>query len=231
MKVYHGSYTEIETIDLSKGELQRDFGRGFYVTKLREQAEYWAKRKSNLKKTKGIVTEFTFYESTFSSDYYKLLRFEDYSEEWLDFVILNRKNDLLNNVHNYDIVEGPVADDAIATRIILFLKGGISKNDFLEDLRFKHAISHQIAFCTEKSLAMLTKSWNKVDLNEFSIDEAIAQSLVVDFEINEQQAIDIYFSSETYKQLINEATQLYKKSWIEIYELLLSELKLKPNKG
>lgn len=231
MKVYHGSYTEIETIDLSKGELQRDFGRGFYVTKLREQAEYWAKRKSNLKKTKGIVTEFTFYESTFSSDYYKLLRFEDYSEEWLDFVILNRKNDLLNNVHNYDIVEGPVADDAIATRIILFLKGGISKNDFLEDLRFKHAISHQIAFCTEKSLAMLTKSWNKVDLNEFSIDEAIAQSLVVDFEINEQQAIDIYFSSETYKQLINEATKLYKKSWIEIYELLLSELKLKPNKG
>lgn len=31
MKVYHGSYTEIETIDLSKGEVQRDFGRGFYV--------------------------------------------------------------------------------------------------------------------------------------------------------------------------------------------------------
>lgn len=230
MKVYHGSYTEIETIDLSKGELQRDFGRGFYVTKLREQAEYWAKRKSNLKKTKGIVTEFTFYESAFASDYYKLLRFEDYSEEWLDFVILNRKNDLLNNVHNYDIVEGPVADDAIATRIILFLKGGISKNDFLEDLRFKHAISHQIAFCTEKSLAMLTKSWNKVDLNEFSIDETIAQSLLVDFEINEQQAIDIYFSSETYKKLINEATKLYEKSWIEIYELLLAELKLKPNK-
>lgn len=44
MKVYHGSYTEIETIDLTKGELQRDFGRGFYVTKLREQAEYWGTR-------------------------------------------------------------------------------------------------------------------------------------------------------------------------------------------
>lgn len=230
MKVYHGSYTEIETIDLSKGELQRDFGRGFYVTKLREQAEYWAARKGNTNKTNGVVTEFTFYESAFATDYYKTLRFEDYTEEWLDFVILNRKNDLQNNAHDYDIVEGPVADDAIATRIILFIKGGISKSDFIEDLRFKHALSHQIAFCTEKSLAMLTKSWNKVDLNEFTIDETITQSLVVDFELSEQQAIDLYFQSETYKQLIDETTKLHEKPWTDIYQLLLAELNLKQNK-
>jgi hypothetical protein len=55
MIVYHGSYTEIDTIDLSKGELQRDFGRGFYVTKLREQAEYWANRKGNFNKTNGCI--------------------------------------------------------------------------------------------------------------------------------------------------------------------------------
>jgi hypothetical protein len=230
MKVYHGSYTEIETIELSKGELQRDFGRGFYVTKLHKQAEYWANRKGNFNKTKGCVTEFTFYESAFTTDYYKTLRFEDYTEEWLDFVILNRKNDLQNNAHDYDIVEGPVADDAIATRIVLFLKGGISKTDFIEDLRFKHALSHQIAFCTEKSLAMLTKSWNKVDLNEFTIDETITQSLVVDFNLSEQQALDLYFLSETYEQLIDETTKLHEKPWVDIYQLLLTELNLKPNK-
>lgn len=230
MKVYHGSYTEIETIDLSKGELQRDFGLGFYVTKLREQAEYWATRKGNFNKTNGVITEFTFYESAFATDYYKTLRFKDYTEEWLDFVILNRQNDLLNNAHDYDIVEGPVADDAIATRIVLFLKGGISKANFIEDLRFKHALSHQIAFCTEKSLAMLTKSWNKVDLNEFTIDETITQSLVVDFELSEQQSIDLYFQSETYKQLIDKTTKLHEKPWTDIYQLLLTELNLKPNK-
>jgi len=230
MKVYHGSYTEIETIDLSKGELQRDFGRGFYVTKLREQAEYWATRKGNFNETNGVITEFIFYESAFATDYYKTLRFEDYTEEWLDFVILNRKNDLQNNAHDYDIIEGPVADDAIATRIVLFLKGGISKADFIEDLRFKHALSHQIAFCTEKSLAMLTKSWNKVDLNEFTIDEAITQSLVVDFDLSEQEAIDLYFQSETYKQLIEETTKLHEKPWTDIYQLLLAELNLNPNK-
>ena len=153
-----------------------------------------------------------------------------YNEEWLDFVILNRKNDLLNNAHDYDIVEGFVADDTIATRIVLFLKGGISKADFIEDLRFKHALSHQIAFCTEKSLAMLTKSWNKVDLNEFTIDETITQSLVVAFELSEQQAIDFYFQSETYKQLIDETTKLYEKPWTDIYQLLLTETGLKTKK-
>ncbi|HRO76792.1 MAG TPA: DUF3990 domain-containing protein [Crocinitomicaceae bacterium] len=230
MKVYHGSYTEIETIDLSKGELQRDFGRGFYVTNLREQAEYWAIRKGNFNKTNGVVTEFTFYESAFATDYYKTLRFEDYTEEWLDFVIFNRKNSSLNNVHDYDIVEGPVADDAIATRIALYLESGISKVDFIEELRFKHTLSHQVAFCTEKSLVMLKKSWSKVDLNEFTIDETITQSLIVDFELSEQQAIDLYFQSETYKQLIDETTKLHEKQWTEIYQLLLDELNLKSNK-
>jgi len=29
MKVYHGSYIKIDEINLTKGELNRDFGRGF----------------------------------------------------------------------------------------------------------------------------------------------------------------------------------------------------------
>ncbi|MDR2970032.1 MAG: DUF3990 domain-containing protein [Tannerellaceae bacterium] len=41
-KVYHGSYTAIEKIDLSMGGMQRDFGRGFYVTNLLELAKIWA---------------------------------------------------------------------------------------------------------------------------------------------------------------------------------------------
>lgn len=227
MKVFHGSYAEINEIDLTKSEVQRDFGRAFYVTKIQEQAKFWADRKGSRNNTSGFITEFTFYESAFATNYFKTLRFENYSEEWLDFVIQNRKNDKESNIHNYDIVEGPVADDAIATRIVLYLKGGISKLDFLEDLRFKHSISHQIAFCTEKSLAMLTKSWNKIDLKEFTIDESILQSLIVDFNLTEEQAIDLYFQSNTYSNLIDEATKLFEVDWTEIYKLLCSELNLK----
>jgi hypothetical protein len=42
MIVYHRSYVEINEVDLSKCEDHRDFGRGFYVTKFRSQAEEWA---------------------------------------------------------------------------------------------------------------------------------------------------------------------------------------------
>ena len=224
MKVYHGSYTKIDEIDLTKGELNRDFGRGFYVTNLYEQAEFWAKRKGKKHKNSGTITEFTFLESAFVSDYLKTLQFGDYSEEWLDFVVKNRQNDTDKNLHDYDIVEGPVANDDIATRIIFYLEGGITKIEFLEELKFKHSISHQIAFCTQKSLQMIKKAFNKVDLSEMTIDDAIIQSLIVDFEIADIQAIDLYFNSKTYSNLIDESSEFYKKTWQEIYAILKKEL-------
>ena len=38
MKVYHGSYTRIESVDLSQAEANKDFGKGFYVTGIRKHA-------------------------------------------------------------------------------------------------------------------------------------------------------------------------------------------------
>ena len=63
------------------------------------------------------------------------------------------------------------------------------------------------------------------------IDDAITQSLVNEFEISEQQAIDIYFQSKTYGRLIDENTELYKKTWQEIYEFLKTELKYQKRKN
>jgi hypothetical protein len=58
-----GSYAKIEEIDLSKGQLLRDFGQGFYVTKFYHQAETWAKRIGEKYGTKGFVTEFVYFDS------------------------------------------------------------------------------------------------------------------------------------------------------------------------
>jgi len=229
MTLYHGSYVEISEIDLSQSELNRDFGIGFYVTKLREQAEYWATRKGRQHKTEGFVTEFQFSELAFTSYKMNVLRFTNYTEEWLDFVVMNRTSESLENLHDYDIVEGPVADDDIATRITIYLQGKIPKDEFLEELKFKHTASHQIAFCTHKSLQMLKKSFSEADLNEITIDDAIVQSLIVDFEMDKQQAIDTYFNSRTFTQLADEATKLYEKPWQEIYGMLKSELSRKEN--
>ena len=226
MKVYHGSYTEIIEIDLSKSAINRDFGRGFYVTKLQEQAEYWATRKGRQNKTNGVVTEFQFSDAAYTSYGMNVLQFNDYSEEWLDFVVMNRASESPDNLHDYDIIEGPVANDDIATRITFYLEGGITKAEFLEELKFKHSVSHQIALCTHKSLQMIKKAFSKADLKEMTIDDAITQSLVVDFGMTEQQAIDTYFLSETYGELTDETTKYYEKSWQEIYDFLKNELSL-----
>ncbi|GHT57082.1 hypothetical protein AGMMS49982_24110 [Bacteroidia bacterium] len=222
MKVYHGSYILIDKIDLAKCKPRKDFGRGFYVTNIFEQADFWAKRIGKDNDTEGFVTEFDFDEDAFEDSDLQVLRFDEYSEAWLDFVVSNRKKG--SKAHDFDIVEGPVADDDITQRIDDYLDGIISKTDFLEELKF-HRPTHQIALCTIESLQML--EYIKKKKRTSNIDDTITQSLVADFNMPVNQAIDVYFESKTYKQLIDEKTELCNKSWEEIYKLLLTELNLK----
>ena len=223
MKVYHGSYTEIDRIDLSKCKPRKDFGRGFYVTKYFEQAEFWAKRVGKDHNSEGFISEFEFDEFTYNDDDLQILRFDGYNEAWLDFVIANR-SETRGNKHAYDIVEGPVANDDIAQRIWIYLRGEISKKDFLEELKF-HRPTHQICFCTVESLQMLTRTFKKAESEIVNIDDAITQALIVELGMTEKDAIDLYFSSLTYKQLVDETTGLYQKPWTTVYQQLLQEIK------
>ena len=225
MILYHGSYTEISVIDLKKSKPYKDFGRAFYLTKYYEQAEIWAKRLAGEYKKEGVVTEFEFDEYAYEDESLKVLKFDEYDEQWLDFIVFNRSK--RNPTHEYDIVEGPVADDDVTQRIETYLEGKITKAEFLNELKY-HKPTHQIAFCTLESLQML----EKVKKNKFvnDIDDAITQSLVTEFDISEQQAIDIYFQSKTYGKLIDENTALYQKTWQEIYELLKAESKFPKRK-
>lgn len=42
MTLFHGSYVSVKTPLVKLGRKKVDFGQGFYLTKLREQAESWA---------------------------------------------------------------------------------------------------------------------------------------------------------------------------------------------
>ncbi|MDR1581903.1 MAG: DUF3990 domain-containing protein [Prevotellaceae bacterium] len=226
MIVYHGSYILVEEIDLAKCQPGKDFGRGFYVTKIRSQAEYWAQRIGRENHTTGVVTEFDFHEYAWNDNELKALRFDDYCEEWLDFIVLNRANESLEQAHDYDIVEGPVADDKITRRIFAYLNGTVSRADFLEELKF-FSYTHQIALCTAGALQMIERKVDRSELIIDDIDQAITEALVIDYRMTEEKALDIYLESQTYRALIDEATGLYQKPWTEIYQLLLHELKLK----
>ena len=204
MIVYHGSYIEIKQIDLSKCEPHRDFGQGFYVTKFKHHAENWAKRKSRFKHS-GFVSEYEFYYSALVTRKCKIKQFEDYNEDWLDFVVLNRNDRNPIPAHDYDIVEGPVADDKVQNRI--------HKEE-----------THQICFCTVASLQFLKQPNNGKIVSKFlHIGEPVVEKLVRDFRFDEKTATDKFFSSTIFSMLADTSNKLYERDWNEIYDLLLSE--------
>lgn len=223
MDVYHGSYTQIDKIDLSKGQLNRDFGQGFYVTKFRKHAVSWSEIIGRKHDTKGVVTDFLYYDTAFTERLCKVKHFEKYDEEWLDFIVLNRNPFSLNPAHNYDIVEGPVADDKVQYRLTKFLQGKIEKSTFLKELTY-HETTHQICFCTMRSLLCLDHKNKTFALNVADISEIILSALMIDKKCDEETASELFYNSELFILLSDESSNLHKKSGQEIYELLLKEL-------
>jgi hypothetical protein len=204
---------------------RKDFGKGFYVTNIRSQAEIWAKRIGADNNSEGVVTEFIFYENAFIDGTYRVLRFDKYDEKWLDFVTLNRRKDSPIPAHNYDIVEGPVADDRISENITRYIKGKIPKEKFLSMLS-REEPTHQICFCTVDSLLMLElkDNSNDIDYEVSEIGGKIMGQLLLDFNFDEEKAADLFFSSFVFGTLSEKSTEFYLKTWQEIYELLKQEL-------
>jgi len=76
----------------------------------------------------------------------KVKIFDSYNEEWLDFIIANRKG---LKVEKFDAVEGGVANDKIFRTLELYFNDDITKADALKQLRFEK-INHQICFLNQK---------------------------------------------------------------------------------
>ena len=80
-----------------------------------------------------------------------MLKFEKMTEEWLDFIAAFR----FERAHDYDIVEGPMADDTIFNYVQGFIDGKYSRAAFWELAKFKYP-THQISFHTLSALDFLT---------------------------------------------------------------------------
>ena len=80
----------------------------------------------------------------------KIKVFKEMNDEWLEFVVDCRRG----IKHDYDIVEGAMADDTIWDYIEDYVAGNISKAAFWELIKFKY-LTHQIVFCTENALKTL----------------------------------------------------------------------------
>ncbi len=148
MRVYHGSYVAVTNPDLIHSRENVDFGKGFYTTPIYEQAEQWAKRFRKQNKT-GIVSEYSFDDSSLLD--IKVLTFESYSEDWLDFILQCRT---CKDATDYDIVIGGVANDRVFNTVELYFDGLIDKAEAIKRLVYEET-NLQITFRTEAALSKL----------------------------------------------------------------------------
>lgn len=81
MILYHGSYSAIEHPDISFSRDYVDFGKGFYTTPIKEQAEKWCQRFIR-KNKKGVVSKYVLDDSIINK--LKVLEFVAYDDKWLD---------------------------------------------------------------------------------------------------------------------------------------------------
>ncbi len=141
--LYHGSKVEVVYPEIRITKYTKDFSWGFYCTNDYKQAYRWADRRSE----NGVINMYKYIENPKLN----ILRFSEMTDEWLDFIARCRKGEL----HSYDIVEGPMADDTIWDFVNGFMSGKISRNVFWEYAKFRYP-THQISFHTVNALRCLT---------------------------------------------------------------------------
>lgn len=137
MRLYHASTMAVEHPDVEHSRPNLDFGRGFYMTAMRDQAVRYAERFTRRGKP-AFVSEYELDEEVKD---FVVKRFEDYDEEWLDYVAVCRHGGTPEQ--KYDAVEGGVANDKVFNTVDLYFAGVITKSEALGRLKYERP-NHQI---------------------------------------------------------------------------------------
>jgi hypothetical protein len=152
MILFHGSTQVVKQPNLKYCRKNTDFGKGFYTTTSKEQAEQWCsilqKRNKNSSK---IVSTFEFDDQLLKDNSFIVRDFNGVSEKWLDFIYANRNG---YKTEFFDIVLGPVANDSLYATLQIFEQGIITKEQAIERLK-THTLIDQISFHSPKALETL----------------------------------------------------------------------------
>ena len=145
MILYHGSYKAIEKPDLSFSRAKTDFGKGFYLTPLKTQAESWARRFVRERGAAVLsVYEFLPHAGTLPPDI-RVLEFDTYDLEWLHFITACRLGQSVDT--EWDLVIGGVANDKVFDTLQLFFDKLIGAEEAIGRLRYDKP---NIQYCFKK---------------------------------------------------------------------------------
>ena len=155
MILYHGTNMDFGVIDLSKSSPFKDFGRGFYLTDIRQQAVEMAEKKTSLFKGTPVVQAYEFDENWLTSPELNVLMFQSVNREWAEFIFKNRSR-REGFHHDFDIVYGPVANDGVAYLLGRFEEGTLTIGELAKELKYRK-LNNQYFFGTEKAIKLLKR--------------------------------------------------------------------------
>ena len=156
--LYHGSNAIVEQPLVDIGRKDLDFGPGFYLTPLFEQAFKWAVRIKTIRRAgQAIVNIYEFTQPQNS----KIKRFDAYNKEWLDFIVDSRTGK--QPWKDYDIIEGGVADDRVIDAVEAYINGYADVEHTLRQLVY-HKPNYQICILSQEVVdkCLQFKSYEKV---------------------------------------------------------------------
>jgi hypothetical protein len=152
MRLYHGSNVIVDHPKLIKQNRYLDFGFGFYTTSNRYQAENFANKVTDRRKTGEATLNIYSIDEAVTFQECCLLRFEGADEAWLDFVAANRQGTYQGK--QYDLIYGAVANDDVYRTITLYMTGILNKEQSITAIKVRK-LFNQLVFATEKSLQYL----------------------------------------------------------------------------
>lgn len=151
IRLYHGSTVKVKKPSLRPGRSNADFGKGFYTTTNFEQAVRWAHIKQEREDAlRAVVSVYEFDETLLDSEELNIRRFNGADEPWLYFVTDCRKS----RKHDYDLVQGPVANDKVILTVNLFESGVLSAEAALLQLK-AYKTYDQLSFHTKRVIKSL----------------------------------------------------------------------------
>jgi len=152
MKLYHSSTLAVETPDILHSRNYLDFGKGFYLTSIYDQAERYAQRFIRRNRDAWLST----YEFECNLSEWKVCRFDSYDREWLQFVAKCRagKDDT-----DFDIVIGGIANDKVIQTLDRYFEEELSENETLGLLKYEKP---NIQYCI-RSQDMLDRCLKYID--------------------------------------------------------------------
>ena len=147
--LYHGSYIAVPSPLVGLGRKKVDFGQGFYLTNLHDQAKAWAETIAERKgrNTKPIVSAYTLDYSSVKTGDFRVKVFDSYDLEWLEYVIDCRRGGEMQK--QYDIVEGGVANDNVIDTVEDYENDIITAEQALGQLRYKK-VNHQLCILNQE---------------------------------------------------------------------------------